>query len=43
MGVKRGFAGMGGGGAEGEGGEVPLSKTQAKREKRGDRMKRGRA
>ncbi|KAJ5677572.1 uncharacterized protein N7477_003205 [Penicillium maclennaniae] len=38
MGVKKGFAGLGGNG-EGEGEEGPKSKTQQKKEKRGDRPK----
>lgn len=41
MGVKKGFAGMGGGGEGAD--DAPLSKTQMKKEKRGDRVKqRGR-
>jgi hypothetical protein len=39
MGVKKGFAGLGGGGGEVEGEEGPKSKTQQKKEKRGDRPK----
>lgn len=41
MGVKKGFAGMGGGGggADGEVHEGAKSKTQMKKEKRGDRPK----
>jgi hypothetical protein len=41
MGVKKGFAGMGGGaeGAEGADGQAPMSKTQMKKEKKGDRVK----
>ncbi|OQD67329.1 hypothetical protein PENDEC_c039G05258 [Penicillium decumbens] len=38
MGVKKGFAGMGGGG-EGENYDAPKSKSQQKKEKRGDRPK----
>lgn len=38
MGVKEGFAGMGGG-AEGADGQAPMSKTQMKKEKKGDRVK----
>ena len=40
MGVKKGFAGLGGaGGADGDSQDGPKSKTQAKKEKRGDRPK----
>jgi hypothetical protein len=38
MGVKKGFAGMGAG-AEGGESNAPLSKTQMKKEKKGDRVK----
>jgi hypothetical protein len=38
MGVKKGFAGMGGGGEEAQG-DAPKSKTQLKKEKRGSSMK----
>lgn len=38
MGVKKGFAGMGGGDA-GEDYDAPKSKSQQKKEKRGDRPK----
>jgi len=38
MGVKKGFAGMGGG-SEGEDYDAPKSKSQQKKEKRGDRPK----
>ncbi|KAJ5238446.1 hypothetical protein N7468_003065 [Penicillium chermesinum] len=39
MGVKKGFAGMGGGSAESDARQGPKSKTQMKKEKRGDRPK----
>ncbi|KAF7713107.1 Uncharacterized protein PECH_001880 [Penicillium ucsense] len=40
MGVKKGFAGMGGGsGADGSEAQASMSKTQMKKEKKGDRVK----
>ncbi|KAJ5485497.1 hypothetical protein N7539_005485 [Penicillium diatomitis] len=40
MGVKKGFAGMGGGGgADGPEAQASMSKTQMKKEKKGDRVK----